>query len=230
MKRIIIFALLLLSAIPVFAQQSAVERRQNMIREQLIPRGISDKETLKAMARIPREAFVPHSQKPYAYDDRPLPIGDGQTISQPFMVAFMTQALRLRRTDRVLEIGTGSGYQAAVLSQLVDTVYTVEIIPSLAERAYRHLHNLNIDNVQILTGDGYYGWKEKSPFDAIIVTAGAETIPPVLVEQLSDDGIMIIPVGPHRGVRQLIKLTKKRGKIKKTSLMDVRFVPFVRKE
>ncbi|MBT8282257.1 MAG: protein-L-isoaspartate(D-aspartate) O-methyltransferase, partial [Muriicola sp.] len=226
----VIFILIVLSVRPLFGQQTATERRQVMLREQLIPRGISDRGTLKAMARIPREAFVPQSQKPYAYDDRPLPIGDGQTISQPFMVAFMTQELRLKSTDKVLEIGTGSGYQAAVLSQIVDTVYTVEIIPSLAERAFRHLQNLNIDNVQILTGDGYFGWKEKSPFDAIIVTAGAETIPPVLVEQLSDGGIMIIPVGPHRGVRQLIKLTKKRGKIKKTTLMDVRFVPFVRKD
>jgi protein-L-isoaspartate(D-aspartate) O-methyltransferase len=199
-----------------------------MITKQLQPRGITDKGTLDAMSQVPREVFVPPSQRPFAYEDRPLPIGDGQTISQPFMVAFMTQSLKLKRSDKVLEIGTGSGYQAAVLSHMVDTVYTVEIIPSLAERAGRTLKELNLTNVQIRVGDGYYGWEEKAPFDAIIVTAGAESIPPRLVEQLSEDGIMVIPVGPHRGVRQLIRLTKKNGRIRTRSLMEVRFVPFVR--
>ncbi len=199
-----------------------------MVEQQLAGRDITDKATLRAMAKIPREAFVPLSQRPFAYEDRPLPIGDGQTISQPYMVAFMTQALRLRPTDRVLEIGTGSGYQAAVLSQIVDTVYTVEIIPSLANRASRTLKQINIENVQVRTGDGYFGWNEKAPFDAIIVTAGAESIPPILVDQLAEDGVMVIPVGPHRGVRQLIRLTKKKGRIRTRSLMEVRFVPFVR--
>ncbi len=209
-------------------QESPSEKRQQMVEKQLVERGISDKSTLKAMASIPREVFVPLSQRPFAYEDRPLPIGDGQTISQPYMVAFMTQALKLRPGDKVLEIGTGSGYQAAVLSRMVDTVYTVEIIPSLAQRAGRTLKELNIDNVRIRTGDGYFGWEEHAPFDAIIVTAGAESIPQKLVEQLRDDGIMIIPVGPHRGVRQLIRLTKRKGKIRTRSLMEVRFVPFVR--
>ncbi len=199
-----------------------------MVEKQLMARGISDKSTLEAMGSIPREAFVPLSQKPFAYEDRPLPIGDGQTISQPYMVAFMTQALKIKPGDKVLEIGTGSGYQAAVLSRMVDTVYTVEIIPFLAQRASRTLKELNIGNVRILTGNGYFGWEEHAPYDAIIVTAGAETIPQKLVEQLQEDGIMIIPVGPHRGVRQLIRLTKKKGKIRTRSLMEVRFVPFVR--
>ncbi len=199
-----------------------------MVELQLAGRDITDKATLKAMAKIPREAFVPISQRPFAYEDRPLPIGDGQTISQPYMVAYMTQALRLKSSDRVLEIGTGSGYQAAVLSQIVDTVHTIEIIPSLGKRAERILKELNIGNVQVRIGDGYFGWEEKAPFDAIIVTAGAERIPPVLVEQLAEDGVMVIPVGPHRGVRQLIRLTKRKGKIRTRSLMEVRFVPFVR--
>ncbi len=221
-------AFFLMGMVLMSGQQSATERRQQMVEQQLAGRDITDKATLRAMAKIPREAFVPLSQRPFAYEDRPLPIGDGQTISQPYMVAFMTQALRLRPTDRVLEIGTGSGYQAAVLSQIVDTVYTVEIIPSLANRASRTLKQINIKNVQVRTGDGYFGWNEKAPFDAIIVTAGAESIPPILVDQLAEDGVMVIPVGPHRGVRQLIRLTKKKGRIRTRSLMEVRFVPFVR--
>ncbi len=221
-------AFFLMGMVLMSGQQSATERRQQMVEQQLAGRDITDKATLRAMAKIPREAFVPLSQRPFAYEDRPLPIGDGQTISQPYMVAFMTQALRLRPTDRVLEIGTGSGYQAAVLSQIVDTVYTVEIIPSLANRASRTLKQINIENVQVRTGDGYFGWNEKAPFDAIIVTAGAESIPPILVDQLAEDGVMVIPVGPHRGVRQLIRLTKKKGRIRTRSLMEVRFVPFVR--
>ncbi|WP_372945098.1 protein-L-isoaspartate(D-aspartate) O-methyltransferase [Muriicola sp.] len=223
-----VVVLSLLGGISLNAQQSAMERRQQMVELQLAGRDITDKATLKAMAKIPREAFVPISQRPFAYEDRPLPIGDGQTISQPYMVAYMTQALRLKSSDRVLEIGTGSGYQAAVLSQIVDTVHTIEIIPSLGKRAERILKELNIGNVQVRIGDGYFGWEEKAPFDAIIVTAGAERIPPVLVEQLAEDGVMVIPVGPHRGVRQLIRLTKRKGKIRTRSLMEVRFVPFVR--
>lgn len=221
-------ALVCLGGVTLYAQESAMEKRQQMVELQLAGRDITDRATLKAMAKVPREAFVPISQRPFAYEDRPLPIGDGQTISQPYMVAFMTQALRLKSSDRVLEIGTGSGYQAAILSQIVDTVHTIEIIPSLGKRAERILKELNIENVQVRIGDGYFGWEEKAPFDAIIVTAGAESIPPVLVEQLAEDGVMVIPVGPHRGIRQLIRLTKKKGKIRTRSLMEVRFVPFVR--
>ncbi len=211
-----------------FAQDNYPEQRQRMLEEQLKPRGITNKATLNAMGKIPREAFVPESQKPFAYDDRPLPIGSGQTISQPYMVAYMTQTLHLKRSDRVLEIGTGSGYQAAVLSQMIDTVFTIEIVNDLAQRAIQHMKNLNIHNVAVKIGDGYFGWQEKAPFDAIIVTAGAESIPLFLVEQLAENGRMIIPIGPHNGIRQLVLLKKKNGKIKSRTLMPVRFVPFVR--
>ena len=220
----------LLAAFQGLAQDNYTEQRQRMLAEQLMPRGITDKATLNAMGKIPREAFVPESQKPFAYNDRPLPIGSGQTISQPFMVAYMTQTLQLKTSDRVLEIGTGSGYQAAVLSQMIDTVFTIEIVDNLAQRAIQKLKNLNIHNVAVKIGDGYYGWQEKAPFDAIIVTAGAESIPLFLVEQLAENGRMVIPLGPHKGVRQLMLLKKKNGKIKSRKLMSVRFVPFVREK
>jgi protein-L-isoaspartate(D-aspartate) O-methyltransferase len=212
------------------AQNNYPEQRLQMLEEQLKPRGITNKATLDAMAKIPREAFVPESQRPFAYSDRPLPIGEGQTISQPFMVAYMTQTLQLKASDRVLEIGTGSGYQAAVLSQMIDTVFTIEIVSSLAQQANQRIKNLNIHNVAVKIGDGYFGWQEKAPFDAIIVTAGAESIPLYLVEQLAENGRMVIPIGPHKGVRQLILLKKKNGKIKSRTLMQVRFVPFVREK
>ncbi len=201
-----------------------------MLEEQLIPRGITDKATIFAMGKIPREVFVPASQKHFAYDDRPLPIGEGQTISQPFMVAFMTQALHLKTSDRVLEIGTGSGYQAAVLSQMIDSVYTIEIIDTLAQQAIQRIKSLHINNIAFKIGDGYFGWQEKAPFDAIVVTAGAESLPLFLVEQLAENGRMIIPLGPHKGIRQLVLLRKKNGKIKSKVLMPVRFVPFVREK
>jgi protein-L-isoaspartate(D-aspartate) O-methyltransferase len=146
------------------------------------------------------------------------------------MVAYMTQKLGVSSSDRVLEIGTGSGYQAAILSQMVDSVFTIEIVNTLAQQAIQRMINLNILNVQVKIEDGYYGWKEKAPFDAIIVTAGAESIPLYLIEQLSEDGRMVIPIGPHKGVRELILLTKKNGKVKTRNLMPVRFVPFVREK
>ncbi|NNJ88149.1 MAG: protein-L-isoaspartate(D-aspartate) O-methyltransferase [Eudoraea sp.] len=226
----ILFWLSLAVAFQGFAQDNYQEKRKRMLEEHLRPRGITNKATLNAMGKIPREAFVPLSQKPFAYDDRPLPIGSGQTISQPYMVAYMTQALNLKQNDRVLEIGTGSGYQAAVLSQIIDTVFTIEIVPDLAQRAIHKMKDLNIQNVSVKIGDGYYGWKEKAPFDAIIVTAGAESMPLFLVEQLAENGRMVIPIGPHKGVRELVLLKKKKGKIRSKTLMQVRFVPFVREK
>ncbi|MGB5377192.1 protein-L-isoaspartate(D-aspartate) O-methyltransferase [Muriicola sp.] len=222
--------LVLVSVCHSYAQENYAAQRQRMLKEQLEPRGITDKATLKAMGSIPREYFVPEAQKPFAYQDSPLPIGEGQTISQPFMVAYMTQKLELSSSDRVLEIGTGSGYQAAILSQMVDSVFTIEIVNSLAQVAIQRMVNLNIPNVAVRIGDGYYGWKEKAPFNAIIVTAGAERIPLYLVEQLAENGRMVIPVGPNNGVRQLVLLKKKKGKIKTRNLMPVRFVPFVRQK
>ncbi len=230
MKLRLLLIFLSLLANGLWAQQDYVELRKTMVEQQLRARDIYQKATLDAMLKVPRHAFVPDEMKPYAYADRPLPIGEGQTISQPYIVAFMTQAVRLKKTDRVLEVGTGSGYQAAVLSEIVDSVYTIEIVEVLGKRARKQLKALGYDQVQVRIGDGYHGWKEKAPFDAIIVTAGAESIPDPLVNQLADGGKMIIPVGPHRGIRQLVLLEKKAEKIKRRNLMAVRFVPFVRNE
>lgn len=204
--------------------------RRAMVNTQLKARDISQQSVLKAMLQVPRHEFVPYEMKPYAYSDGPLPIGEGQTISQPYIAAFMTQALRLKKTDHVLEVGTGSGYQAAVLGTMVDSVYTIEIVDNLGKRAAKTLKNLGYNNVVVRIGDGYHGWPEKGPFQAIMVTAGAEKIPQPLVEQLKDGGRMIIPVGPHKGVRQLVLLEKKGTKIKRKNLMAVRFVPFTRQE
>ncbi len=204
------------------------EQRQQMVELQLQGRDIYDNNTLGAMRTVPRHLFVPKAQRAYAYADGPLPIGHRQTISQPYIVAFMTQVLRLKKRDRVLEVGTGSGYQAAVLGKLVDSVFTIEIVEPLGLEAKKRLHYLGYPNVVVKIGDGYHGWEEKAPFDGIMVTAGAETLPQPLVEQLAEGGRMIIPLGPHNGIRQLVLVQKRKGKIKTTELMPVRFVPFTR--
>jgi len=210
------------------AQNNFTAQREVMVRVHLEGRDITDENTLEAMLSVPRHLFVPQSLKEIAYRDGPLPIGEGQTISQPYIVAYMTQTLGLKSSHKVLEIGTGSGYQAAVLAEIVDSVYTLEIVPKLGRSAQKHLRNLGYNNVSVRIGDGYHGWPEKGPFDGIMVTAGAESIPPKLVEQLKDGGRMIIPIGPHQGVRQLVLITKRKGKIKKKNVMAVRFVPFTR--
>ena len=210
------------------AQTDFVSQRRQMVKTQLMGRDIVDKVTLQAMDKVPREQFVPEDVRSYAYSDGPLPIGEGQTISQPYIVAFMTQALKLKPHHKVLEVGTGSGYQAAVLAEIVDSVYTIEIVEPLGIRARGLLGSLGYNNVAVKIGDGYHGWEEHAPFDAIMVTAGAEAIPQPLIDQLQEGGRMIIPVGPHKGVRQLVRLEKKNGKIKQRSLMAVRFVPFTR--
>ena len=230
MKLRILLVSFLLIGIALWSQEDYRELRENMVNTQLRARDIYQKATLEAMLKVPRHAYVPDDMKPHAYRDGPLPIGEGQTISQPYIVAFMTQALRLKKTDRVLEVGTGSGYQAAVLGEIVDSVFTIEIVKSLGIQARQRLKRQGYQNVVVRIGDGYHGWKEKSPFDAIMVTAGAETIPQPLLEQLADGGKMIIPVGPHRGIRQLVLLSKKNGNIKRRNLMAVRFVPFVRQK
>ncbi len=211
---------------PVFAQN--FERlRQNMVRQQLQNRGIDHKATLEAMRNVERHLFVPQTQQRRAYDDGPQPIGYGQTISQPYIVAYMTQIIDPKPGYSVLEIGAGSGYQAAVLAEIVDKVFTIEIIPELGKRAKELLDRM-YDNVEVTTGDGYYGLEEQAPFDAIIVTAAAEYIPPPLIAQLKDGGRMIIPVGSPFLVQNLMLVEKKGGKITTSNLMPVRFVPFTR--
>ncbi len=211
-------------------QSNYRQLREEMVAEQLQARDIYKADVLKAMGEVPRHVFVPDDYRPYAYRDQALPIGEGQTISQPYIVAYMTQALRLRPEDRVLEIGTGSGYQAAVLSLLSRQVYTIEIVESLGLAARERLKSLGYENIAVHVGDGYNGWPSQAPFDAIMVTAGAEQLPQPLMDQLADGGRMIIPIGPHGGVRQLTLVTKKKGKYKFEKLMPVRFVPFIRKK
>ena len=224
---LIVLALWLL---PVLQQKDFVQRREEMVKLQIENRGIKDPATLAALRKVPRHLFVPKSIIDDAYDDRPLPIGYGQTISQPYIVAYMTEIVKPKPDHRVLEIGTGSGYQAAVLSEIVKEVYTIEIIDTLGSQARNRLNKLNYKNITVKTGDGYYGWKEKSPFDAIVVTAAAEHIPPPLIEQLKEGGRMIIPVGSPFIVQQLMLVEKKAGKIRTTSMMPVRFVPFKRSQ
>ncbi|MGB5274097.1 MAG: protein-L-isoaspartate(D-aspartate) O-methyltransferase [Flavobacteriaceae bacterium] len=209
-------------------QDTYTTKRQQMVKSQIQDRGISDFATLTAMLNVPRHEFVPESIKDYAYADQALSIGHGQTISQPYIVAFMTQALKLNSKDRVLEIGTGSGYQAAVLGKIVDSVYTIEIVDALAQEAKVKLKGMGYANVTVRSGDGYHGWPEKAPFDAIMVTAGAESLPQPLVDQLEEGGRMVIPIGPAKSVRQLLLIRKKKGKVITKELMAVRFVPFTR--
>ena len=194
---------------------------------QLRPRGIDDSRTLRAMAKVPREKFVAKELQARAYEDRPLPIGYGQTISQPFIVAFMTQELKPKPTDRILEVGTGSGYQAAVLAELVAEVYTIEIVKPLAESAEVRLRELGYKNVHVKAGDGYKGWREHAPFDAIIVTAAPDHVPQPLVEQLREGGRMIIPVG-KTFAQELYLLEKRGGVVKQTAVIPVKFVPLTR--
>ena len=202
-------------------------QRQRMVEQQLKPRAIKDERLLAAMARVPREEFVPADERGDAYEDGPLPIGFDQTISQPYIVAFMTEQLRLKPSDRLLEIGSGSGYQAAVLAELVADVYTIEILEPLAKTAEATLQRLGYKNVHLKIGDGYQGWPEEAPFDAIIVTCAPDKVPQPLVDQLKDGGRMVIPVG-ERFAQQLYLLEKKNGQLKESATLPVRFVPMVR--
>ena len=195
-----------------------------MVQQQLVARGINDGRVLAAMAKVPREEFVPPESRAASYADGPLPIGYGQTISQPYIVAFMTEQLRLKPSDRVLEIGTGSGYQAAILAELVKDVYTVEIVEPLAKNAEATLQRLGYKDVHVKVGDGYKGWPEAAPFDAIIVTCAPGRVPQPLTDQLKDGGRMIIPVG-ERFAQELYLLDKKNGHLKESAVLPVRFVP-----
>jgi len=199
---------------------------KKMVKSQLISRGISDWKVLQAMENTPRHLFVPENLRSAAYRDGPLPIGEEQTISQPYIVAIMTELLKLKGHEKVLEIGTGSGYQAAVLSQLVDTCYTIELVKKLEERTTPLLRQLGYNNVVTLCGDGYKGWPEHAPFDRIIITAAPAVIPQTLVDQLKPEGIMVLPVGRYS--QELIVVTKSRGEIKRERIIPVRFVPMVK--
>jgi protein-L-isoaspartate(D-aspartate) O-methyltransferase len=200
--------------------------RERMVNEQIIARGVKDKLVIDAMLTVPRHLFVPKSSQTIAYIDSPLPIGKGQTISQPYIVAFMTELLELKGNEKVLEVGTGSGYQAAILGEIVKKVYTIEIICELAQTAEKRLKELGYKNIQVRCGDGYIGWEEYAPFDRIIVTAAPDHIPQPLIKQLKNNGRMVIPVGAFW--QELILITKdKNGKIKKSSTIPVRFVPLV---
>lgn len=200
-----------------------VAERQRMVQEQLKPRGIHDQRVLAAMAKVPREEFVPENLRDKSYWDNALPIGHDQTISQPFIVAYMTEQLRLQPTDRVLEIGTGSGYQAAVLAELANEVYTIEIIEPLAKDASARLARLDYNNAHVKIGDGYQGWPEVAPFDAIIVTCAPDKVPQPLTQQLKEGGRMIIPVGNGLD-QQLFLLEKKDGQMAQRAILPVRFV------
>jgi len=202
------------------------EARSDMVREQIEARGVTDPRVLKAMREVKRHLFVPTASVADAYEDFPLPIGEGQTISQPYIVALMTEMLAPKPGDRVLEIGTGSGYQAAVLSRLVADVYSIEVVKSLSDQARENLAQQGYTNVHLLVGDGYNGWPAEAPFDGIIVTAAPPEVPPKLVDQLKDGGRMVIPVGTN--YQELMLIEKKDGKVTRRVVTAVRFVPMVK--
>lgn len=197
-------------------------QRLKMVETQIVARGVEDTATLEAMRKVPRHLFVPENWRSSAYEDEPLPIGLGQTISQPYIVALMTELAMLKKDSKVLEIGTGSGYQAAVLAEICDSVYSIEILPELAERADSTLKALGY-RVKVICGDGYRGLPESAPFDAIIVTAAPDEVPSPLIEQLAEGGRLVIPVGTYHQELKLIR--KIAGKIKETNIIPVRFVP-----
>ncbi len=209
-------------------------RRERMVREDIAPyfgdrRRIKDKQVLEAMRTVPRHEFIPKSQRHEAYSDHPVRIGSGQTISQPYIVALMTELAQVGQDDIVLEVGTGSGYQAAILAEIVKKVYTIEIIEKLAKEADERLKRLGYDNIAVKAGDGFAGWEEHAPFDAILVTAAPTYIPPPLIEQLKPGGRMVIPVGFQGEVQHLLLIEKQEdGSLIKQNVLPVYFVPFIR--
>jgi len=227
MFHLLLMAFSLLPAFLAYPGDSDEKRRLLMVEHDLKGRGIRDKKVLEVMGKMPRHLFVDASLRDRAYGDYPLPIGEGQTISQPYVVALMTEALRLKPTDRVLELGTGSGYQAAVLAELVKDVYTIEIRKGLAEKAENRLKELGYRNIRVKYGDGYFGWEDQSPFDAIIITASANHIPPPLIKQLKDNGRLIIPLGSTVYFQTLTLAVKKKGELDLEQITSVAFVPMI---
>ncbi len=226
-EKIAVMAALLLICFSATAQDFSL-LRERMVRDQIEARGITHEPTLNAVRSVERHLFVPPERRNMAYDDGPLPIGHGQTISQPLIVAYMTELVNPEPHHTVLEIGTGSGYQAAILAEIVERVFTIEIIPELGNSARELIDDLGYENIEVKIADGYYGWEEHGPFDAIVVTAAAENIPPPLVRQLKDGGRMVIPVGSPFMVQTLMLVERRGDRVLTQSLMPVNFVPFTR--
>lgn len=231
----ILIWILLLNLQPITMTLKAQEKdytaeREEMVYQQLVKRDIKSEEVLEAFRNVKRHLFVPERYADMAYEDRPLPIGHNQTISQPYIVAYMVETADIQPGEKVLEIGTGSGYQAAILGEIAEEVYSIEIIGELGRQARQLLDELDYDNVHVKIGDGYQGWPENAPFDAILVTAAIAEVPDPLIEQLAEDGRMLIPVGDPARLQYLQLLRKKNGKIHRERLVPVRFVPFTRHE
>jgi protein-L-isoaspartate(D-aspartate) O-methyltransferase len=220
-----VVAIVLMSAFPAYPGDVYEQRRKDMVEHDIKGRGIKETKVLEVMGKVPRHLFVDGSLRDKAYEDYPLPIGEGQTISQPYVVALMTESLKLKSTDRVLEIGTGSAYQAAVLAEIVKEVYTIEIRKGLADRAGTRLKEMGYKNAKVKYGDGYFGWEEYAPFDVIIITASANHIPPPLIKQLREGGRLIIPLGSTVYFQTLTLATKKKGELDLEQITPVAFVP-----
>ncbi|RPI54535.1 MAG: protein-L-isoaspartate(D-aspartate) O-methyltransferase [Acidobacteria bacterium] len=228
MNLIIVFVVMLFAGAITCAQPDNWQTlRREMVDAQIRARDVRSEAVLQAMARVPRHLFVPDAMRAHAYEDRPLPIGQGQTISQPYIVGYMTDALQLEPGHTVLEIGTGSGYQAAVLAEIAKHVYSIEIVPELAERARRALAEAGYRNVDVRTGNGYLGWPDRAPFDRIIVTAAPPEIPKALVDQLATGGIMVAPVGT--GYQEIVVISKTPQGVTEKRTIAVRFVPMIQK-
>jgi protein-L-isoaspartate(D-aspartate) O-methyltransferase len=230
MKKFVVFVFVLINSCCVFFSADEYEKeRQRMVKYDIVARGIKDPALLKAMDKVPRHRFVPPGFRHQAYADHPLPIAEGQTISQPYVVALMTDLLELKPGDRVLEIGTGSGYQAAVLAEIVKEVYSIEIRKPLADGSRQLLQELGYRNVKVKYGDGYFGWPEHAPFDAIIITAAANHIPPPLIKQLKEGGRFILPLGSTVYYQMLTLVKKEDEEIRMKQFGSVRFVPMTGK-
>ena len=231
MKLPVMISLIALMLNPFFQQDKDPYERQrrDMVSTQIAARGITDPAILAAMRKIPRHLFVPANIAPYAYQDNPLPIGYDQTISQPFIVAWMSELAKPNKNKKTLEIGTGSGYQAAILAETTGFVYTIEIVPQLAKSSKELLSRLEYKNVEVKEGDGYTGWEEHAPFDIIMVTAACDHIPQPLLDQLAEGGRLVMPLGDPGSVQELILITKNRGRINRQTISAVRFVPLIRK-